>query len=216
MPKALDLTGQIFGRLTVLAKAHNKGVRTAWSCQCSCGSYCVVITSYLTSGDTKSCGCLQPELASVRNTKHGATKNGKWTGEYMSWSAMVARCTNPTNKKFHRYGGRGIKVDPDWLKFENFLRDMGPRPEDHTIERVDTDGDYTKSNCIWLHKSKQALNRSTNRMLSYNGETLPLSEMARRHGLTPFVLSSRINKYGWSLEEALTTSTGAKRNVRDQ
>jgi len=155
---ATDLTKQVFGRLTVLNRAENSKYGAArWCVRCSCGTEKVVRTDQLTTGSTVSCGCYLREVQRARTTTHGMTKSF----EYGVWSAMKKRCTNPNHPRYHRYGGRGIKVCKRWEKFENFFLDMGVCPiENGSIERVNNDKNYTPSNCVWIHKSAQSKNRN--------------------------------------------------------
>lgn len=140
--------------------------------------------------------------AALRATKHG----GVGTPEHRAWSSMVQRCTNPNVRSFPRYGGRGIKVCSPWLRFENFLADMGPRHSlKHTLDRINNDGDYEPSNCRWTTMAEQTRNRSSNRLVTYNGITLPFTAWAHEVGLKPATLKRRIDKLGWSLQRALET-----------
>lgn len=124
---------------------------------------------------------------------------------YSSWERMKNRCSNPNHVSYHRYGGRGIKVCERWKKFEHFLEDMGERPgRAYSIERRDTDGDYTPDNCFWLVTKHQARNRVDNRLLSFNGRILCVAEWAERIGIPQARLLARL-RLGWSVEKALTT-----------
>lgn len=136
--------------------------------------------------------------------------NGEYDSpEYMAWANMITRCYNPKYNEFHRYGGRGIKVCERWLNdFNNFLEDMGPRPDlgcRVSIDRIDPDGDYCPENCRWATQKQQMRNYSGNRWLTdSDGETLCIKDMAAKHGIKRTTLQMRLDVYGWSLEDALS------------
>jgi hypothetical protein len=110
----------------------------------------------------KSCGCLKSISIAAARTIHGANRRGKRTPEYRAWVGMHERCNNPRHKKFHLWGGRGIKVDPRWDSFERFFEDMGPKPEPkrlYSLDRVNVNGNYERSNTRWADAHTQRINQ---------------------------------------------------------
>lgn len=168
-PKRQDLIGQQFGRLTVTKFAfiedYGRG-RAWWHCLCDCGNKKTVAARHLKSGASASCGCKFREsvarngtINGKKNKRHGHKTEGKASPEYISWTAMWQRCTNPRFKNFDRYGGHGIFVCKRWKRFEYFLADMGPRPTGTTLDRINGEGNYKPSNCRWATRSEQNKNR---------------------------------------------------------
>ena len=167
----------------------------------------MAVSAYnLRSGWSKSCGCLKASRGGT-NANHGMHK----TSTYNVWNGMKARCLNPKNPKYHRYGGRGIKVCDRWLAFENFFADMGEKPQGKSLDRhPNNDGDYEPGNCRWATIAEQNNNTSVNHLLEYNGEVKTVSEWAIKVGLHQDCLFSRILNLGWSVERALTTPSKGK------
>lgn len=153
-----NLAGQKFGRLLVVSErpVDRVGVRPEWRwlCRCDCGTELRVTGACLRKGNSKSCGCLKRDVSRARHLTHGGTSSRTWT----TWMSMRARCTNPTNPAFPRYGGRGISICPEWSTYEVFLRDMGERPVDRSLDRIDNDGNYEPGNCRWATRGEQRRN----------------------------------------------------------
>ena len=155
--KCKDLTNQKFERLTVKKYiGRNKHGQTLWDCTCICGNKISACGCSLLSGHTKSCGCLQRDIISKIRFIHGLSD----TTEYNIWRNMIQRCDNPNHPQYKWYGGRGIKVCERWYTFENFLKDMGTRPEGKTLDRwPDNDGNYKSKNVRWATPKEQRQNR---------------------------------------------------------
>lgn len=202
--KALDLTGQRFGRLTVERRDGSQGGKTVWLAKCDCGGAARVTASNLRRGNTQSCGCLHVARAAGLNRRHGASSGRTATPTYRSWKNMKMRCLSPACPAFPRYGGRGIKVCERWLLFENFLADMGERPSlDHSIDRVDNDGNYEPGNCRWATRVEQSTNRSGRRLLTHAGITKTQAEWERAQGLRRGTISDRRNRCSWQDGDAI-------------
>lgn len=197
MVAPIELTGQRFGRLTVLGRAPGlprwKG---KWQCRCDCGGEKVVWAPHMRTGRTSSCGCIKREhLAKLSAAKvtHGRTH----TVEYRIWGGMINRCTDQNNKNWLSYGGRGIKVCQRWRDFANFFADMGERPSNGlSIDRIDNDGDYEPGNCRWATPKVQARNTRANVLYTYAGRTMPLCVWADESGLRRTIFYWRFAQ-GW-------------------
>lgn len=209
--KIVDRTGQRFGRLVAIELAGKSSLCHAlWLCKCDCGNEKVVLNDSLQSGRTLSCGCYSVDINRELKTTHGLSH----TVEHSIWQSMIDRCYNKNANKYKNYGKRGISVCERWLEdFENFYEDMGVRPDGLTLDRIDVNGNYCKENCRWATNDIQKDNRQNTIRITHNGETLTLSQWARKLGVRRELLYHRIVLNGWTPEEALTTEKFKRRNV---
>lgn len=172
-----------------------------YKCVCDCGTDRVLRRSSLTSGNSKSCGCLARELAAERCTTHGDTG----IRLYRIWAGIIQRCCNSRDRyEWRKYGGRGIRVCKDWREYESFKTwALSTGYADNlTIERIDPNGDYCPTNCRWATTYEQGNNKRTSSRIYFNGETGTIREFADKYGLPYSCLYSRL-KSGWPVERAL-------------
>lgn len=187
--RALDIVGHTFGRLLVLRRVYpNKYKHQAnFLCRCSCGNLHEVVGSVLKRGGAMSCGCLGRD----KLLTHGLTDHPL----YNTWLAMIDRCHDSSSPTYPRYGGRGIVVVNEWRGLEGlqrFIADMGQRPPFHTLDRIDNDGPYRKSNCRWATRKQQALNTRRVQILSHDGRAGSLTDWARWTGLGLSTIRARL------------------------
>lgn len=207
MPPLKDLTGHEFGRLTVVTRysENDRMNKPKWVCKCGCGTVVVVAGACLVSGNSKSCGCFKRDNPS--RLRHGMVD----TKEYDVWTKMRARCDNASDKSYKRYGGRGIKYDPRWSLFDNFIADMGMRPGPRfTLERINNDLGYSKENCRWATFQDQARNKSTNRLVTIEGVTKCLAAWADTSPVVQQVIRARLRDK-WTPKAAVCAPMGTKR-----
>lgn len=190
-----DLTGNRFGRWTVIGYSHTDRNRNAnWFCKCDCGETKTVMGQNLRNGRSKSCGCFMMD----RITTHGQFG----TRLYHIWDGMIQRCNNRDSKAYEGYGQRGIGICTEWLRFENFYAwaiDNGYSNK-LTIDRTDNDGSYKPNNCKWVDRVAQQNNRRSNVMITYKGREQTLAQWIRELKLSKNV---RLRIYnGWNVARA--------------
>ena len=189
--KVKNLIGKKFTRLSpvrLIRIIPNRGAE--WECVCDCGKVVKVVSRDLSSNNTKSCGCWKNEKTRESTVTHGMSKSR----EYITYHTMLSRCNRPSNIGYALYGGRGIKVCAEWSGaggFERFLSDMGPRPDGHSIERIDVNKDYEPSNCKWIPKEDQAKNTRSTVWYLADGDKMCQADAARHVGITSQSLSEK-------------------------
>ena len=198
--RAKDLIGQRFGRLRVIERGENDAEgRAVWRCACDCGGTRDVKAANLMRGETRSCGCLGRETRKQNGDRAGAAQAHPFSksamlSEYRTWEAMLARCYRPDARGFENYGGRGIEVCPQWREsFEQFARDMGPRPAGHSIERRENNGNYEPDNCRWATRTEQANNRRNSRFITVDGRTMTIAQWSRALCVGSHTIRQRIS-----------------------
>ncbi len=196
-----NLLGQTFNRLTVIRFSHwNKTQQSYWECLCECGDTKVIAGRHITSGKTRSCGCLGKET-SIQNgykTKHGDAR----TAEYMAYYKARYRCIYPQSQSYKDYGERGIEFR--FNSYEEFIEHIGKRPSaKYSLERIDNDGHYEIGNVEWAMRSPQQRNKRTNTILIAFGESHTQIEWSERYGVSASNIHTRLQR-GWCAECAIS------------
>lgn len=199
--RIIDLTGQRFLRLIALNIWFRKDKKIYWKCACDCGKFVAVEGGCLRDKKTKSCGCYQQERRGKSSITHGKSE----TVEYFIWTDLFSRCYNKKRAAYKNYGGRGIKICKRWHNFENFLADMGERPDPKlTLDRIDNNKGYCKNNCRWATVKQQAHNKRCTVYIMYKGKKRVLTELEKELGFKYRTLYQRLFKYKWPRNKAFT------------
>jgi hypothetical protein len=199
----MNIPGERFGHWVLVEQTNN----SQWLARCGCGTEKQVWITHLRQGNSLSCGCRRLEAGTWF---HGLRQSP----EYGVWDGMIQRCTNPKSPAFYRYGERGITVCKRWADFRLFYKDMGPRPTpQHSLDRIDNDGNYEPANCRWATKHAQARNTRRNTWITIGNRRMVLADWAREHGLDPAVVRMRVRN-GWDIERALNTPGRIQKNVK--
>lgn len=205
MKKIKDYTNLKFGRLTVLQFIQRKERKSYWKCICDCGKEVVLPITYLTTGDTKSCGCLRKEKTSNLSRKNSFVKSKRLNS---IWANMKRRCYNSKSTSYQYYGKKGIKVCDEWKNnfrvFQDWAYENG-YDEKLTIERIDNNKGYSPDNCRWASSFEQHNNMSTNRSITYNGVIYhSTSEFCRKYNLNYNKFRQMYNRYNKDLDYAIS------------
>lgn len=180
----------------------NRNQRAAkWLCRCDCGKMVERLAHHLLKGKHPSCGCMLKKVRAEipKRKRHGMTGSP----EYGVWQSMIQRCTNPNNRNYHRYGGRGILICERWMKFDNFFEDMGFRPVGKWIDRLDNNAGYFPENCAWRTREEQMNNLEKSRILEAFGKKKTVAQWSRELGINRATLFKRI-RMGWTGEKILS------------
>jgi len=209
-----DLTGQRFGKWTVIGFAEMRKRHSYWLCRCDCGTEREIQRNAVYS--LQSCGCDKPSEARPVRAARSKGRHPKLRisgSAHWSWVAMRQRCTNPNHKNWKHYGGRGIRICERWNSYAAFLEDMGARPVGKTLDRYpNPDGNYEPGNCRWATPTEQARNMRRNLRLTLNGVRLTAVEWEELREFPDGTLHRR-KRAGWSDERALSTPSRKMKQV---
>ena len=212
MVKSIDLTGQRFGRWTVLGRVWRSNTPAVyWLCRCDCGTLRVVYGFNLTRGLSGSCGCLKKEITSKCNSSHGLSDSRI----YRIWGNIKTNCQNPNSPNYVYSGANGITVCDEWQTFEPFYEwsMKNGYADDLVLGRINKNKGYHPDNCIWVTYKIDCNNRSYNTNIEYKGEVHTLAGWSEKLGIPRNTLWMRLNEYGWSIERTLTTPIRGKKSV---
>jgi len=199
MRKALDITGNRYGRLVAVIRAESKNGQTFWKCRCDCGTEKDINLYSLRKGITQSCGCLMRERGAENGSKSAAKRikhNQCNTPEYKVWAKIIQRCRNPNDAAYPRYGGRGINVCDEWANsFIAFYTDMGKKPSGkYELDRVDNNGNYTPENCQWVSHKENSRNTKHSKRWYLDGiEYQSKTHAAKELGVSPTTIATWCN-----------------------
>ena len=194
--KSIIKKGDKYNRLTAIKFSHkNEHGSQFWTFKCTCGNLITTIVSGVKNEGTKSCGCFTKD----RIYQHGMIK----TKVYSCWHSMKDRCLNKDNQNYKNYGSRGIKVCKEWMEFKNFYKDMGDAPKNKSLDRVNNNKGYYKSNCRWSTRTEQQNNTRKNIFLTYRNETKTVSQWAVKLNINKYTIFTRLRR-NFSIEKALT------------
>lgn len=198
------LPGERFGGLTFvhLESRTDRGYYFGLF-SCVCGAEKALNIASVRKGETKSCGCASASMRAAAHTVHGEARHGQRTAEYRVWKQMRRRCNDPRAPRYARYGGRGISVCERWKEYEAFLTDMGRKPSaDHTLDRINSDGNYEPENCRWATPDLQSMNRAYTWKVVVDGQTMTVPKAAASRGLKYHTVRARLLA-GKTIEQAL-------------
>ena len=200
--KRNDLVGQVFGRLTVVGiDSLNKKQNVVWRCTCSCGNTTTAYAYDLRRGRVVSCGCYARESKPLIHGQAGAGKRRSPT--YSVWAAMVQRCSNPKDRNYKNYGGRGVTVCDSWRVFANFFADMGQKPAGMTLERIDNNKGYSPGNCKWASRQQQMRNTRANVWVAVDGVRMVFKDAAKLTTVSRTTLYSYLSKHNLTHQEVI-------------
>ena len=216
--RAIDIQGKRFGRWTVIKRSEKRDSsgNVYWVCKCDCGNEVEMQGRFLRKGLVVSCGCYHNEKAEFINKKHGKSR----TRIYSILCAMKSRCYSESDGKYSEYGGRGIRICPEWMGehgFENFIKwaEENGYKTNLTIERIDVDGNYEPSNCRWATSKEQMQNTRRSRYVKYDGEIYSISELADKLNLTYMKTWHRFRNKSFGMDE-LREEDRIKRGLKNR
>lgn len=181
--------GSKVGAWTLVSQSRDAR-KKRYLCRCECGKEKQVDAYCLATGKSKSCGCKRQS-----RLRHGYTRNGEVRPEWQAWNHMCQRCTNPRDKHYKDYGGRGITVCERWASFDEFIKDMGDRPSPkHSLDRINGDKGYAPENCRWATAITQASNRRSVIWIEYGGQRNTVAGWAKATGINRTTILARYHK----------------------